>query len=698
MVKTLLERFGISVPQGFDDCNLIGVDFGDGEFCAALAVWSNVEKRMELHDLMLNESGTLRKNPNAYWISPKEQRFVYDTAESELTRKEGVRYYNFKRCPGTPESQSQFVRDDGSTAPLNYEQVMARGFNIAIRTLYRCNPLLINRSKPTIILVGRPSSSGWAASEKAYARLLEQGLELSDLTDQPVRVAVEAESWAALAQETDPLLGNGIKRGQVVVVLDNGSSTFDITVICRVSLNQVGSGEDSFQFGGNLLDRILLKMLHEKAEREHPGMPLLSVHGHKLGIRIAKEFYYGLDGRLQSPALYLATLDGPPDHRGRPPRLEFRIDDEVIDQALGTVPVTAMHYEEGLGAMIQKRPFRCDSWLDGCRTVYRQFYNKMQPLFTRSGDENHPKIPDHVILSGGVSVMPEVQKVVEEVFGVKPVLTTLPNYSVSHGLAYVLGSEVQKGQYLKELMERLEELLPDGGSLRESIVDAGADAYWETARRAMEDWAQADGSPSIRDWYDHFYLPIFNHDLNLPVREGAKRWYQNNGLECKISDMLQAKFRDMFGEYADIFQYKLPDVNFSALAGSKVTIWTDFSFMFAQLTADEDAHSLLSDASMRTPRAPQWRQTAYQRFLAMEQSIRSGGTNTAYYDRPGVLKVFGRAHTDLKYQGLKAMFREGISTETANGIRTQIVQLLKEQMKEYVELITPYFNITAKKQ
>lgn len=708
MIKTLLERFGIEVPRRMDDCNLIGLDFGDGELSAALAQWrqisgkSNARPGIKVIDLSLSQDSALKKNPNAYHISAHQRRLVNDARETELSAYGGgLRYYNFKKRPGTPEARSEFIKDDGSAASMTYEEVMAAGFGIAVRTLFESNPDVIERNKPTILLVGRPSSAGWESSELEYARLLESGLDLSDLTSQPVRVAIQSEAWAALARETDPNWGAlRIQKGEVVVVLDNGSSTFDVTVISRIGLPENGVGEDSYQFGGNRLDENLLSIMQSRMSAACPGMAPKYAHGHKLGIRIKKQEYYGLDGLLQQPSSYFVTLDGPPDSKGRPPRFEFRIDESTMDEALEQIPAVAFHFETAAGDMVLKRPLKCGSWLDACRKIYQSFYQKMTPLFTRSGDAQHPKIPDRLILTGGVSVMPEVQKLAAEVFGVPPTVTERPNFSVSEGLAYVLGCEVRKAQYLQDLLDRLESLLPGAESLRETIALTGAEIEWDAYRRSLEDWAKAPGLRSIDDWYQTDYRKHFDPNLGAAVQNGAKNWYDAHKIAQAVNEMLQRKFNEMFGDFAGVFQYQLAQLDFSALQGVVVTIRTDYEFLFGQLTLNEEAQFVLSTASRQAKRDQAWRRNALQHILTLETKVKNGGTNTYHYTAQkrgffGGLKNVPRS-VDCSYAGLAAMYRKDITETVAQKIRQEIRAMLAGQMKEYVELITPYFNMTAR--
>lgn len=705
----LLERFGIPIPDKIEDYNLIGVDYGDGEFSAAFAQWDGVREEHAVRGLAVHPDGILLKNPNAHYISPTKEMIIYDAAETEVTQKDkGIRYYNFKKCVGTEEAKCKYVKDDHTVSDLTYEQVMANGFRLVMNAVFRSDAAhMLDAEKPTIILVGCPSSAGWEHSELAYAKLLKKSLKLPKYMKKPVYVAVHKESNAALAREIDPKLKDRrIKKGEVIVILDNGSSTFDITVVGVKGIPK--GGEDSYQFGGNLLDENLLKLMIKKCETEHPNQKFLSRHGHKLGLRIAKEGYYGKDGTLFSASIYQAALEGEKDGRGRSPKFTFQIDDAVMDEALETMPVTAYHYTGSTGSMIKKEPLRCASWLDGCRQIYEAFYQEMKGHFVKKGkkgDARHPFVPDRIILSGGVSVMPQVQKIIEEVFGTKPVLTNLPNYSVSEGLAYVLITEVRKGQYYRELIKEIPKKLPNAASLQKVLISESVDTDWDIYKSTLREWSKSSKDRSVKDWYQDYFLPKFEkyNTLGGCVQKGVDAWYQKEEIEKKVSKYLKEKFDKMFPDYVDVFQYTLPKLDFSSLSGVQVTISTSHAFFFGNLTMGESKEYIISDESYEKKRDKEWRQRAYQNFLAEEQKIRKGGgIEIPYYYKKehlfGLYETQEKTDVPVSYDGLEHMEKEGITEKVAEKIRKEVLEQLHTPLKEYVEMITPYFNMTAREQ
>jgi len=691
-MKTLLEKFGIPIPKNLEDYNLIGIDYGDGELTAA-CIQIDENQNMKVKGLALAANGTLYKNPNAFYISKSIQQMVYDISDNQLSGKDnGVRYYNFKKCPQDPSAKSKFIKDDGSYAGMTYEEIMVTCFSVLVNVLFKSNPYLLDKDKKTIMLVGRPSSVGWKNSEVEYAALLQKGLKLP-ANQAPVYVAVQAESTAALAREIDPQWdAQRVKRGETVVVLDNGSSTFDVTVITKKGV----VGEDSYQFGGNQLDEILLSLLKKKLAEDCPGKSVAQMHGSKLDLRMIKEAYYGLKGSKQQPQLYTVDLlaEG---KTGGSCTYEFKLDKNLMMKALNEMPVKTSHFMQALnGQQIKSQPVKHESWLMACRGIYQDFYDKMKQHFTTPGkDTRHPVIPDRIILSGGVSVMPEIQKIIEEVFGIMPVMTDRPNYSVSDGLAYVLGTEVRKQQTFEKLYATLDKVLPDADTLRQSIGDAGEEEEWQAFKGAMKEWADKKQDTSIQDLYDLWTNKYFNQSLNQSIQSGADLWYQKYMIEDKITDLLKKSFDELFPDYVDQFGWQLAPLDFSNLDGIQVGITFDYRFF---LGTGEDPLDLT------IPRDKAYRNKCAKHFEGLHDKVTKGGT----VGIPMVVPVekglffkrteYVKQNVAFKYPGIRAMYLcdNGITPAFAGATRDSIIGLLQEPLTDYIESITPYFNMTAR--
>ena len=689
-MPSLFKTFNIKIPENFEDYNLIGIDFGDGEISASVVQFNNVNNRMTVKSLALNPNGILLKNPNAFYIRENHQQIIYDVSDNSFNEQDGgTRYYNFKKCPGDPSSYAKFVKDDGTVGSLTYREVMVASFNCLVNLLFQSNDESISREKPSIILVGRPSSLGWQRCEKEYAKMLQQGLKLPK-GQQPVYVAVQSESTAALARE---LNNEQINQNEVVVVLDNGSSTFDITVINPSSGGVVG--EASYQFGGNQLDENLLTLFYKAIEAKYPGAEPVTKHGHKLGLRQRKESYYGLEGTATSPQIYQVVLNNEQNTL-----FDCNVDQGFMQKALGKTEVSIFHFERGInGEPERTSPVKCNSWLDGCKAVYSSFYQEMQLLFHTQGDFKHPKVPDRIILSGGVSIMPEVQHAVEEVFGVTPSMTDRPNYSVSTGLGYILGTEVRKRQLLNALIQRMNEELPGADTVLAAIGDAGEDEEWNAFKNAMEEWAGIQGNSSyecsyeyvVNRWQNHY----FNNNLNMSIQRGAERWYKDQSIEERLTNMLRESFNQLFPEYSQQFNADLSNISFSGLGELKVTIIFNGPIFTGDRTITE---------SRSAPRNQQTRQQYYQQFLANEQLIRKGGSKSFTYTEevprrwPFTGTRLVTKVQNIEYPGIRSMYinDNAATLAVAESTRKDILKRLEAPLEDFVESITPYFNMTAR--
>lgn len=687
-MQSLLERFGIDIPSGFDDYNLIGIDFGDGEISAARIAWEATAKATKLNGLALAPNGTLLKNSNAFFIGPSITQMVYSVRSTE--EDEGFRYYNFKKCPGDPSIDQPYLLDDKTPAPLTYRQVMSQSFTCLVNILFEFNPYLLDKEKPTILLVGRPSSVGWQRSGQEYAYLLREGLELPE-GQAPVYVAVEAESTAALAREIDPRWDRQrIQRGETVIVLDNGSSTFDITVITP---NGIGY-EDSFQFGGNQLDENLMSLLMESINKDKPGCMLKTQHGHKLGLREKKELFYGLDGNDRLTQVYNALLAGDELY-------EFFIRADVMEKAVSQMPAKVFHYGMSMdGHAVLEMPHVYPSWIDACRAVYQGFYEKITELglLKRKGGSGQPAfVPDRVILSGGVSVMPEVRKVVREVFGIEPDDSARPNYAVSEGLAYVLETEIKKRQLLDKICSELDSILPSAGSLKTAIGDAGEDEEWEAFKNAVEDWKNRKGTSSIDDLQELWEKKYFNKSLELSIQGGAKRWFKDQDINQLISKYLNDTFDALFPSYAGKFNYQPKTISFSSLEGVNVSISWNCVVCFNNAEA-ADKTALRDEA---------WREAAWRELVKpeTEKIIRTGGSVSFTKIVPIEKGLFHKRIVNeprtvkYTYSGIRSMYLndKAVTDEVAQKTRGDIIKLLHDPLKDYVEMITPYFNMTARR-
>lgn len=445
----IFQHFGVPVPD-INQVNMISVDFGDGMLSANIAQYDSAEEKIACRPLYFDDAHQVMQYPAAVYMEE-------ETPEKDLLlmhqNNPAAAFYNYKRCPQTPQAKVKYGFDDeveveraGETirtreSRLNYEQVMARAFNAVMNHLFACNAQseqsLLSRVKPTYIFVGRPSGTVWEKHDRYYAELLQSSLHIKGY-DQPVYILIQAESTAALAIHTQG--EQAITDDMYVLVLDLGSSTFDATLITPHGIPR--GGEDSRQFGANLLDEVLVMML---LSRMKEGMRLAMPHGLKLRVRRKKEEYYGPDGYSENRTTIYEYVVG-----GDEEEIELKLNKKTMREALESDrwPVkycTYMAHESG--ALIPQ--WRKQPWLAACKEIFADFRERMA-AFLPEGKTGF----DRVILTGGVAIMPEVIEAAQEIYG--DVVTTSKDrcFAVSQGLAYMLYVEARKQELIDQFLGR----------------------------------------------------------------------------------------------------------------------------------------------------------------------------------------------------------------------------------------------------
>ena len=695
---TLFKKFKIylSKLEGvtvFEKYNLIGIDYGDGEISACKIEWDYEKNCLKLRPLAFDRQCKRYKTMNVIYISKKTSKLVMATTGVE---EDGVRYYNFKYPPNSPEAKARYIKDDGTEAPLTNEEVMSKGFACVVKTLFEFNQAEIDPKKPTIILVGCPSGSKWKNSATAYAELLKRELANN------ISIAVQMESTAALARETDPnKAGRRVRASEIVVILDCGSSTFDVTIATPSGIPD--GGEDSFQFGGREIDANILLDMKKSLLQKYPDQNC-NLHGIKIELRRKKEEFFGDDGKNEEEQLYAFTIknsDGTTktDQRKRVVSYRYSINPDNMDKVLFNqvydadnasyienveegMRVSVSHLVDRVGNMQLQTTKEYASWADGCEGTFRDMYDQISRFFKKR-DKNGKLIPDRVIMTGGVSVMPVVQEKAQKVFGVKPVVADRPNYSVSEGLAYVLGNEFLKSIYLEKIMKELEEsILPNTASLREAIIQAGIEEDWTTFYDTTKDWADSAENKSLQDWFA-LHDKKFISNLSC-VFTATQKWYEVNQCQKSMQEHLARSFRTMFPDYTNQWNYQWKNPSFATLHGVRVMIKSKPDFFFNNFKE-------FQDFSMTTPIGYALRQKMFDCFKERKNRIREGGSYSYSY---GFLNWRSKSGS---YEGLRNAYASKLTEEVVQRIRKEVVELHREPLEAYVESITPYFNMTSKK-
>lgn len=560
-MENLFERFRVEMPVEPEEVNLIGVDFGDGELSAVLARVQ--DGRISQDPLFPDSTRVGYKCPNVLFLPDAPDQPCKIGIGSF---QNGRAYYNFKKCPGTNEARSRYRTEDGTEDTHTYEELMRMAFQQFVRLLFQYNVHTIRRDRRTILAVGRPAGGKWKKREKEYADLLGKGLTVEGY-EKEIQVVVVSESLAAFARETNPALSEEkrIRKGETVLLIDCGSSTFDVTLVTEDRIPE--NGEYSCPFGGNLIEENMLKCfcLGKYPPKEEWPERLLrlrqysgnSVHKkermvctyHKLELRRKKEEFYGPNGNDGTETGMYAVFFEP--NPGEDPNEEYEswfLKKAFMGQVLHRMPVsigsTSLWEKEE-----PKRTF--PSWYAGCRQVFLDAGRQMKQYLKG-------RVPDKIILTGGVSAMPETAELAEKCFGRRPVRADFPNYSVVEGLAYVAALEVLKNRELKQLQARTAAVIRKcSDSMEKTTAGYLAVCTYQMMSQTLEEWKQEEAA-SLKSWREDFERKWKTSlDLGEAVREGLTLWYLRDHIEEQINQDIRSHFEKMFPDFAERFSFEI---------------------------------------------------------------------------------------------------------------------------------------------
>lgn len=552
---------GLSKTEIFEKYNFLGYDNGDGEISCSRANYDGIQ--VYLNELEFRNGAHV---PNLLAFEEDTARLV----DENYLRDTSVKVYsNFKCCPGVGTGD-HYNQDDSK---LTYGDLMGHSFACAIKELLDNNNSLFEHGnnlnekkfKETFILVGRPSSKGWEAAEQEYEAILTKYLlhYLPDYADR-ITVMVLSESLAAMADTLTMDRKNWCSS--FIQILDLGSSTFDLTTVTPEGLQE--KGEDSYQFGGNKLDGAMVAYGDYEfySKTEHKGCTIVPDFGQKADLRFKKELCYGdngsnLDKKLKPP-IYTYTYT---TSSGEEDYFDFKIMPGVMKKictnqsGLGDLHCTTGH----LDAL--HKEVTHSSWINACTYVMQQFYNQTQELYPANSN-----LPRRLILTGGVSNMPEVREIAKKIFHVEEAeLAKKPSLTVSNGLALILGNEIIKKSILEELLQELlteDGPLPDAATMLDEISKVATKVNLDYYEKIIKLWAEGSSDRTLRycvemvkDERNSYHMP----DVRI-VEQACANWISKHRIEESVENTLKKKFAQMFPDFDDNkfqFNVSLPDSN-----------------------------------------------------------------------------------------------------------------------------------------
>lgn len=670
LAERLPELRNLTPEKLFERYNLLGYDNGDGELACSIVGY---EKQVLAKRLSFSASRSVYHAPNILGFTDNGAILL---DEDQLIKHQEKTYHNFKRCPG-PDAKQLYRHSDHSASPDHtYEDLMAHSFACSLKLLFESNKDL-DKEKNTIIMVGRPASPGWEQAEYKYEEILRKYLEkyLKDMAER-ITILVLSESLAAMAGAME------LKQDQwlnaVVQILDMGSSTFDITIITPEGL----AAEDSFQFGGSQLDDAIKEYGDDCCRREFSSKPECTIrpdHRRTARMRFLKEQYYGDNGEnigfgsdLSQVYTYSATKTGDTklakyhfdlsEHMNsvlnNTDKLDFM---RCVTKHLGTTGLDDLRDEH-------------DSWTAACEFVMARFHKEAEQVYRQKQG-----IPRRLILTGGVSNMPEVRELAEKVFGVKPETPKIsPSITVSTGLALILGNEIIKKFLLEDLEQSLEKQLPEAETLLEELIQAAIKEDLDFYEQVIGEWAQGSEKKTLGSCLNMF-SERFTKDT-LFVQNGCENWFRNNGIEAQIREMLKQQFQSMFPQFPRDFVPNIHIPDFSGLAPRALDNTMEYSlYMFFDEENCPDAPSESNNFS------PEQRKKILEVYRGHREGLTKGGD--FFYGR--------RLHVPVT--GIRDMYDQQLSVEQDAGpLRKKVLDLLRPQINGFVEDLTYYLAMSAR--
>lgn len=706
-----ITRFGPALPdlrgtplnQFFDQYNLLGYDNGDGELACHKVGYDASKKKLYTIPLTFREGVSLYHVPNMLVFQNPQKAELTDFYRTAAF--DGTIYHNFKRCPGT-RTDLTYRDDEGIATPYTYGALMAHSFACAVLHLSKCNNNF-DIKKPTVIMVGRPSSKGWKDAEQDYANLLGSMLEAYLPEGHgSITIVVLSESSAAMAGAVDLKQKDWLDA--VTYILDLGSSTFDLTTATPDGIPP--EGEDSYQFGGNQLDKVIAANADSQFKAMYPPEDgyQAAVDVEKVTkLRFKKELCYGDNGCSLGKGddrynYYVLQKDASGQYR--------QVLDKLENEVIFSYPVVQRTMQSVLNNTDSLEALRCpterlaafhevqnhNSWLAACKFVITQFYNR-----TEQFRRKYPNTIHRLILTGGVSNMPEVREAAKEVFHVDTVMISEePSQTVSKGLALILGNEIVKKSILLDLEQEIMadgNGLPDANSLLDQLVQEVSDSEIKYYGAVIRHWAQRPGYSSIQDCIrdlgdrtNNLFNPLDNF-----AERACRNWFESQHVAAGIEKILRSKFRQLFPEFPSHFrpQIVIPDTRDLPPKDLSNNFWINLYMFFDENDCPSFPFESLNEG-LRTDQRQKILDTFYHHSSALVLGTVEHRYPDGYrmrIDNSG--RISGRAHengVDV-LESIDSVYRRQLSLEEdAKPLRKNILKMMKPQILDFVESLTYY--------
>lgn len=663
--KTIWEYFGVK-PKNPDKVSVVGIDFGAGELTACLATLRYGE--LGLEDLAVDNYNTRW----AYTAYNDEHKII---GEEVIKYPEEI-YTNFKKNP-EDAVENYGVQLEGG---LTYQYLMEKTFFCLVRNLLK-NKIILGdcrglEEKEIFLFVGRPSSNAWESHAKEYQKILQRSLyeleskvwELEPGVKVKVKlsVIVYSEAEAAMASE---YYREEIDAQETVVVIDGGSSTFDCVVVRNGKVlheysRQVGAG----MIEKNMFDICLLGLEKEGAslsvdqrkEEHNAKVSMIDFNEgvHTIELRKRKEDYFGPDGtRFYDDNRYSIYMNSS--------RKRWDIDHAFMDLAIYQMPVR-----------VERSYLDEEDLFGGNHTQdYSSFWYAIQAFVkgakarcVEKETEKELKI-DRIILTGGATVMPFVQQIVQDVFQVEKNQIKLEQpdvtrrFSVSRGLAYMGYVELKKFQELEKIKQYIQKRLEAiRGKISAQVRSTCKEEIWkEVYIKQIAHWVENPSMKTLYDWIQiTYHIPI---DV---VRSDLGKFMERERIIEEFNQLLKENFHQLFPKADCEYHYTIEQKEvLTAFEGELKQIQI---YLFDLLDTKQKIRNLFGFLGAR--------EIGWHTELLVSEKIR--------------IQEHIRDHKNdiLNKLGIQV---EEKTQEAVTRIYTTIFQNIDQSLENYMEGLTPYF-------
>lgn len=501
-------RFGVT-PEDIRNnvySYIVGFDLGDGELSAAY--WDLTNEGMhEPVDLRFDENEN-KKLLSGFFRDLHGNIFLGTPyALSNLRDAEGKLYINFKVTPKRL-CDNELYEGDNVPKRVLMQTLLKECINKIYKT-YNVNSgnhsMFQGRG---LLVVGCPSSPEWLENgqDVIYSRILTEAL-IGSLMN--VKVIIMPESRASLVKvykEQQTIIKQHLNDG--VVVMDHGSSTFDVTLIDFSSNKQI---DDSIPLGANKIERAMLKTFIEKNKRRRSELD--NYIAHLLALRNAKEAHFA--NPMSAPRVHFEWTDD-------------KYTKESVNEGFmkGITHYAPQVYSTESCQNIQ------GSWAE----LHRQFTtDSIKKLCTHLGI-GHSQFKGVIILTGGASKMQFIKESVLDVFPhAHLVIDPEPSYCVSRGLVWAAYTDLKAMGLTIDLKKKIYETIEsDMPVLKKIIGESLAPMIYDYALAELTKWRNNGTELTLTQLSKR----INDDFLNMNTHEGVKR-----------NQDVQRAYRDSISKY-----------------------------------------------------------------------------------------------------------------------------------------------------